>query len=136
MKRLCEILTTHHHHHKAGTDDDSNMFSLKMLWVVVTGICNLRMKTPGIHGRPVALPLRQHQRDCCGGEFLRFFSTCHIVSPMLLFTCEGPNLSCLDSMTTLFQQLFGGLRKLLLGSIAGNESVEKHIFYGLNQFFF
>lgn len=52
---------------------------------------------------------------------------------MLLFTSEGPNLPCLDYITTLFQQLFGGLPKLLLG-IAGNESIEKHIFCGLKHF--
>jgi hypothetical protein len=43
---------------------------LSMLWVIVTRICNLWMKTPGIHGPPITL--QQHQGDCLWGNSWTF----------------------------------------------------------------
>lgn len=54
---------------------------------------------------------------------------------MLLFTSEGPNLSCLDSIATLFQRLFGGLQKLLRIRYCGKRERWKTHFLWLESFF-
>lgn len=71
------ILTTHHHKARHWWQEH---FLLNAL-----GHCHQDMQSTHENTRhswppPVALPLRQHQRDCCGGEFLHFFSTCHPIT--------------------------------------------------------
>lgn len=107
LKRFCEILTTHHH---KGVERNT---SLSMLWVTVIRICNLCMKTPGIHGPQ--LHITATSGGLLWGGIPRLFSTCPIIShcnlPCFVLS-EGPNLQHL-APTQLSKKIIGALRRIL-----------------------
>lgn len=125
LKRFCEILTTHHH---KGVERNT---SLSMLWVTVIRICNLCMKTPGIHGPQ--LHITATSGGLLWGGIPRLFSTCPIIShcnlPCFVLS-EGPNLQHL-APTELSKKIDGALRRIL-GSYYQKEnkaSISKNAFF-------
>lgn len=110
------------------TDDDRNIFALKCFGSLSQGYAIYAWKHPAFMAPQ--LWSRPHQRDCCGGEFLGFFSTCHA----LLYRqchCSHPTGQIFHAWI-LSPRYFSNYLEVC-GNFSGKvKFIQKHISCGLN----